>query len=177
MKNSKAIAFMLFGFLICGSLSWPTERQGAQVAVALRSGPEKRGELVAVKKDFLVLSSRSFDTVSDQSIPVADVRAVTIILPSKAGSGALIGLLAGAGGGAAVGLALGNDPPGFFSLTAGEKAGALGVVFGLLGAAVGGIAGLAKGADIPYVLDNKPETVVRESLGLLSRSARIQGIQ
>jgi hypothetical protein len=177
MSNTRTIAVLLIGFLVCGSISWATERTGAQVAVSLKSGSETRGELMAVKKDFLVLSSSSLDKVSDQSVPVADVRAVKIVRRSKVGTGALIGLLAGAGGGALLGLAAGNDDPGFFSLSATDKAGILAAFFGLVGVAVGSIAGAATGVDTSFGLENQSAKAVQETLGLLSRSARIQGIQ
>jgi len=59
-----------------------------------------------------------------------------------------LGLAFGAGGGVIVGLASGDDPPGFLSLTAEEKALVLGVVFGLTGGVVGLVFGLANHHDI-----------------------------
>lgn len=58
-----------------------------------------------------------------------------------------IGLVIGGALGAILGLADGDDPPGFFSQTAGEKAAMLGIGFGLIGAAIGGIRALIVGTD------------------------------
>lgn len=62
--------------------------------------------------------------------------------PAGMARGAGIGLLCGALGGAVIGFSLGDDPPGWFSFTAEEKALATGAVLGVGGLAVGGIIGL-----------------------------------
>ncbi len=62
---------------------------------------------------------------------------------SRARMGAGIGLLIGAFSGALIGLASGDDPSGFLSFTAGEKAALGAFVFGGLGGVIGLIAGTA----------------------------------
>ncbi len=61
----------------------------------------------------------------------------------RARMGAGIGLLIGAFSGAFIGLASGDDPPGFLSFTAEEKAALGAFVFGGLGGVIGLIAGTA----------------------------------
>ena len=61
---------------------------------------------------------------------------------ARALRGAGLGLLIGAGSGAVIGFASGDDPPGFFSFTAEEKATVLGVLMGGGGAAIGTVIGL-----------------------------------
>jgi hypothetical protein len=61
---------------------------------------------------------------------------------SKAGKGALTGFFVGAAAGAIAGFASGDDPPGWFSFTAGQKA----LVLGLLGSASGALLGAVIGA-------------------------------
>jgi hypothetical protein len=56
------------------------------------------------------------------------------------GKGALIGLGAGVGLGLLLGLAAGDDKPGFFAFTAGEKAGMFAMLLGPLGTLVGVVA-------------------------------------
>jgi hypothetical protein len=57
------------------------------------------------------------------------------------------GFFAGAVIGGIVGFASGDDPPGWFSMTAGEKAAAGAIGFGALGALVGGISGALTHSD------------------------------
>ncbi len=177
MKRSEAIAFILFGLMVLGSISWATERQGAQVVVTLKSGGKITGELLAVKKDFLVLSADGSGMVRDESIAVQDVREVKVIRRSKAGTSMLIGLLAGAGTGAVIGYSDGNDEPGFFSFTARQKAAIMAVGAGLTGLLVGAIVAGANGADISFRLDNGPKYKVHSALVELSRHARVPELQ
>jgi hypothetical protein len=181
MKHSKMLVVMLLGLMVLRAVSWAAERRGAQVVVSLTSGLEMQGELVAVKKDFLVLSSSSTSqgasVITDESIAVADVREVKVIRRSKAGTGALIGLAAGAAGGAALALMQGDDSGGWVRFSVGQKIGPYALAFGLLGTATGAIAGVATGSDTIFELAHQPASQVRENLARLSRMAKIQGIQ
>ncbi len=59
--------------------------------------------------------------------------------------GALVGGAIGAGVGALIGLASGDDKPGFFAMSAGDKAAVFGAVFGVAGVGIGSLAGAATG--------------------------------
>jgi hypothetical protein len=175
-KTSVLMVFAMF-FLLASSLGTGRERQGAQVVVTMKSGVAVEGELIAVKRDFLAVSSSGWGEVSDQSIAVKDVREVKVIRRSKAALGAFIGLLAGAGGGALLGSASGNDRSGLIQLSSSEKAGLFAFVFGVTGLTVGVIAGALSGADESFSLENKSGQVVSSTLSRLSDYARIKGIQ
>jgi len=112
--------------------------------------PVKVGERVrittALNKHTGVLSAMNADTLAMDGWRVA-LGSVTRLEVSRRRKsnvrrGALIGFLAGAGVGVIAGFAGGDDPPGFISFTAEEKA-ALGA-FGL--GAGGGLVGLIAGA-------------------------------
>ena len=80
---------------------------------------------------------------NEAGIRVEAIRIDKITLKKKNGSlkGALIGLGCDAAMGALIGFASGDDPPGWFSYTAAEKAGGLAVFGGLTGALVGALIG------------------------------------
>ena len=63
------------------------------------------------------------------------------IRPSGKGSGALIGAGMGVLVGGIIGLASGDDSPGWWSYTAGQKVGIFASTFGIVGAVVGAITG------------------------------------
>lgn len=127
-------------------------------AVRLEKDARIRTTVGAVKNRFRFVELRS------DSLVVTDDRDHTLILALRdidslevqtgRGStgneffkGAGWGFLIGAVIGAIAGYLDGDDPPGFLSYTAGEKATMIGVVLGLVGAAIGGIRALIVGAD------------------------------
>ncbi len=72
------------------------------------------------------------------------LRQVTIQRKGSVGRGAAYGALIGIGVGVITGLVSGNDSPGWFSLTAGQKA----IRFGVMGIPVGALAGVLLGETI-----------------------------
>lgn len=172
MKKASALMVLAVLFFPFFSLGATRQGKGANVTILKKDGFQLSGKLVAVKKDFLVLSSPGSEAVSDQSIAVADVREVKVIRHSNAGSGALIGLLAGAAFGAAA-AAGENDTGGPFHFGAGYSIAVNGVGYALIGALIGS----GTGGNKSFVLENIPETVRQARLVNLSRFARVQGLQ
>jgi hypothetical protein len=87
-------------------LSLPTllsarERRGANLVVVQKDGQTVKGELIAVKSDSLLLLNPAG---MDESVDIAGIRSIRIVIKSKGGTGFLIGFLAGAIGGGCVGL-------------------------------------------------------------------------
>jgi hypothetical protein len=121
-----------------------------EIKLKLRNNQKKEGYLKDIT-DSTVVYSTAKSTIgapylaTDKYVGYSDIELVRIRRKGSVGRGALIGLGAGAATGALAGFASGDDPPstGFFSLqfTAGEKAGALAILFGLPGAALGAILG------------------------------------
>ncbi len=129
------IALALIVSLILLPAALPAKaRQGASVVVARTDGSKVSGELIAVKQDSLVLLS---PIGKDDSVAVADIWAVTIKKPSKAGKGFLYGALIGGVAGGVFGAVTPTD--------SGYQALAVAVV-AFVGAAAGGLIGLGLGA-------------------------------
>ena len=140
-----------------------------------RQGGLTTGYLYSLSDTALLLSSekrlpRMYDTSTNRGIRnfgYRDLEYVTISRHGRTGRSILIGFAIGATTGALAGFASGDDPPGWFALTAGEKA--FGV--GLLGAGVGAITGLIIGVagHRTFIINGKKEKFTRMSQKLASR--------
>lgn len=144
------------------------EKRGADLIVTRLDGSQVSGELIAVKRDSLLLLSNG----RDESIDLADIKAVRIVRKSRAGKGAFYGFL----GGAMTGALLGSG--GVDEYTGGEAA----VIFGALFGIVGGLGGLGlgtiMGVDTTIAVAGEPEALVRshlEKLRAFSREFRLPG--
>ena len=101
--------------------------------------------VVAATRDTLVLQRDSAGPA--HRVPVAAIRRLDVSRGrrpplARFGRGLLIGAGIGAAVGVVSGLASGDDPQGFLSLTAEEKAVAGGVLAGVGGATIGGLVGV-----------------------------------
>jgi hypothetical protein len=140
------------------------ERRGANLIITRLDGSQVSGELIAVKRESLLLLSYG----RDESIDLASVKTVRIVKRSLAGKGALYGFLAGALGGALWGSAnqdedvWGNGT----ALIAGAYAGAIGALSGL-------VAGSVLGIDSSFTLAGKSNTVLNEYWDKLRAKARV----
>ena len=118
---------------------------GVRMRVLTASGAPVAGRLVAWGTDSLVLlvdgTERAYATGSLVRVETFAGRR------SQAWRGAKLGLVIGMVAGVALGIAEGDDAPGWFAMTAGEKALAGGVGLGLLGMGIGAGIGAASGAD------------------------------
>lgn len=96
-----------------------------------------------------------------------DLEYVTFFRRGGTGRSILIGFAIGAATGAIAGFASGDDPPGFFALTAGEKA----LAVGLLGGAVGTITGLIIGVagHRTFIINGKRDRFLRMSQKMAAR--------
>ena len=140
------------------------ERRGAELVVTQHDGSQVSGELIAVKRDSLLLLSYG----RDESIDLAGIKTVRVVKRSMAGKGFLYGFLVGAAGGAVVGLAMGRTDMGGNAtpLLVGGYGGAMGALSGLL---LGSVAGV----DSSFTVAGKPETVVNEYWVKLRTHARV----
>jgi len=125
--TSALIALLIF---IPAGLS-AKEKRGANLAVTRRDGSQVSGELIAVKRDSLLLLN---NVGRDESIDLAGIKTIKILRKSRAGLFAGIGGVAGAAVGATLGAYVFNagsdDEPS--SLRNGLVFGALGALTGLL---------------------------------------------
>jgi hypothetical protein len=164
---TKLIASVLFvSFLVLPADLSAKEKRGANLIVTRLDGSQLSGELIAVKRDSLLLLSNG----RDESIDLADIKIVRMIKKSRSGKGALYGFAAGAGSGAILGLILDmpleDDYPLALIVASGAFLGAIGALSGLL---VGSMAGV----DSSFTVAGKPETVVNEYWDKLRTHARV----
>ena len=163
MTAKLIVSALVVSFLVLPAGLSAKERRGANLIVTRLDGSQLSGELIAVKRDSLLLLSNG----RDESVDLADIKTVRIVKKSLAGKGALYGFLAGAAGGALWGSAnqdedvWGNGT----ALVAGAYVGAIGALSGLL---LGSVAGL----DSSFTFAGKPETVVNEYWDKLRAHAR-----
>ncbi len=178
--RSRGIRRTLGIMLVLGLTGLPTTlaaatRQGATVLVRDNRGRLHEGELIAVKQNaIIILESYS---ASDVSLELSEIDSVRIIRKAKVLQGMGIGLATGAATGALIGFASGNDEPGWFSFTAGEKAAVAGAALGTLGLILGAIFGAAAGSDQTLAVAGTFGSKRVGVLVSLSRKARVQGIQ
>jgi hypothetical protein len=140
-----------------------------------RGGRATEAWLYTVTDTTLLLSwekrlPRLYDTTRGkgiQSFGYKDLEYVTYFRRGAIGRSILIGFVIGAATGAIAGFASGDDPPGFFALTAGEKA----LAVGLFGGAVGTITGLIIGAAShrTFIINGRRDRFARMSQKLAAR--------
>ena len=146
-----------------GTLSAANWR-GIDIIVTIQDGRHFRGELIAVKSDYLVLLDADR---KDQSILVAEIKNIKVHRRSKAFQGLLYGFLAGAVGGAIWGGIAADDE---WGVAGGAFLGGLFVAppVSLLGLT----AGMGAGLDDEIDLAGLPEPELDRILARLSRQAR-----
>ncbi len=149
------------------------ERRGASIVVTRLDGSQVSGELIAVKRDSLLLLN---NVGRDESVDLTDIKTVRIVKKSRAG------ILSGIGGavGAATGVALGLSWM-FEEWSNSQAKGALmgGAIFGAIGALSGLVAGSVLGVDSSFTVAGEQEDVVAaywDRLRAHSREGRLPDI-
>lgn len=135
------LALLVFGLPVLLSAR---ERRGADLLVTLKDGQTVTGELIAVKRDSLLVLNLAG---KDESVEIARIREIKVVKRSHAWKGALYGFLAGAAFGTVAYMAtisgkesyVRDDYP-----TYGVWAMAPAVLGGLIGLGAGGLAGKDK---------------------------------
>lgn len=135
------------------SLSGKTADHDATLILTKGRGPKARGVLVSPDST----SWLDAQTGELRTVPTAEVREIRIVSHGKGAlQGLGIGFLVGALAGAVAGYAGGDDPPGWFSMTAAQKAGIGGVALGGLGALIGPFVGAGVGHRDIYRFEAPP---------------------
>ncbi len=165
------------GLLVCilclgiasGNLA-AKERRGADTIVATTNAREVRGELIAVRKDSLVLLTSNANI--DEPISVSKIRSIKIAKKSNALNGAIVGLLVGGGVGALLGSEIGKYRGGLLDVSTAATIGG-----GLLGGLVGGGGGLLIGSHIKewetYDMEGKSPESIQATMDRLRPKARV----
>lgn len=167
MKKNVSI-MLVAAVMLLWSNALAKERRGATVVIAKKDGVEMRGELIAVKKDSLIVVDTNGQS---ETVEPAEIRQVE--MKTKAtrniGKGVLLGLAAGA----VVGALMADDPE-----VAPRWAGALYV--GAIGAGAGGVAGLVAGAAKSrkiITIEGRSENELAQALAKLRKSARVPSLR
>jgi hypothetical protein len=163
----------IFLLLLSRPVSGGVGKNGERLSVTLKDGRVIEGELLSVIADSLVLMDSS--STAGIGIRIGDAAQLKVLKKSKALNGLGSGFLFGGAVGGGIGFLSGDDEPGWFSMTAGQKAMALGLGLGLVGAAIGGLGGAAMGMDESSDLTFMPKDAVNAVLDKLKSRARFEG--
>lgn len=152
-------------FLCLPTLLSARGRRGADLVVTLKDGQTVKGELIAVKRDSLLLLNLAG---KDESVDIPGIREIKVVKKSRALKGALYGFLAGAAVGSVYYLAMDKEdwfdyPPYWVMATFSGAAG------GLLGLGAGALAG----KDKTTRLEGMSESALKSALADLRTQARI----
>lgn len=115
------------------------------------------------------LPFRSLNTgkVSTREFGYPEIESIILKKKGGAGSGAIAGLFIGGGLGALAGLASGDDETGWFRLSAGDKAAALGLGGGIVGALIGAFLGAL--SHQKFMIGHKTEKLQEMNATLLEK--------
>jgi len=166
--SKKFIALLLtLSLMMLSANLYAKERRGAKLRVTKLDGQLIKGELIVVKPNSLLL----LDTEGkDVSVGIEDIKVIRIVKKSKAGKGALYGLLIGGVIGVATGSMGGKDDY-LFSSSALAAIG--GLAFGLYGALLGAGIGAVAGTDKTIQIEGMTDLEIQEALDYLRKKARI----
>lgn len=144
------------------------KRRGANVIVNFRDGGRSEGELIAVKRDSLLILD---GTGKDRSFDLDGVESVVVARSPRAGTGALFGMILGLGAGIGLSSALYHNADPCESIGRRVAVVLLGPVVGMVG---GALAGSAAGKDLTVRIPNAGSAPARASaLARLRKHARV----
>jgi len=182
MKAKKFISlFLVFSLLTinCATFKSFEEKKGAKLIVKKKDGQLIEGELITVKPTSYLFrleppSLLLLDTEGkDVSIDIEDIRIIRIVKKSKAGKGALYGLLIGGVSGALFIRFRGELIENIQEVTHNWT-----VAYALFGATggllIGTISGAALGTDKTIHFEGMTDTEIQETLDKLRKKARIR---
>lgn len=153
---------------LAASPAFAQRRRGAIVVVVAKDGGRAGGELIAVKRESLLIMDESG---RDHSFDLNGVESVVVSRSPKVGTGALFGMIIGLGAGIGLSSALFHNADPCESI--GPRAGVilLGPVVGLVG---GALAGSAAGKDLTIRIPNADNASARTvTLSRLRKYARV----
>lgn len=167
MRKTTAVFLVLSLLWLSGSLY--AEVKGAEIVIQKKGGQQIKGELIAAKKDSLLLMEEK--SGADITVGVEDIEVISIVKKSKVGMGALFGLLAGVAVGGVIYASSDQD----------EMLDMSGAIYGagalVLGLATGTLFGIQAGVDKKYLIDGKSDSEIRGILQELRTKARITDFQ
>ena len=153
----------------------PDQKPGAKIVIKKIDGQEVEGELIAVKKDSLLV--KRSESGADVNVGLTAIKTITILKEAKVIGGVGAGLLVGG----LVGMIAGyipSDKEASFGPSEAAYASAAGLVIGaLLGALLGGIFSSNAGKDKTIQIEGKSDSEIQEILEKLRKKAREKNAQ
>lgn len=151
----------------------PEQWKSPMIQIETTNGHRFIGNLHSVSADSIVLINVETQRLIHQEatqlttkVNLNDISGLSLPRKSTFFKSVAWGLLPGAIG-AFIGFASGDDPSGWFSLTAVDKAAILGLAFGGIGVSIGGTIGALKGVDVDVPWEEKSEVERRSILSQL----------
>lgn len=171
----KAISlFLVFSILLLSGNMFAKEKRGADLLIYEIEGNKVRGELIAVKKNSLLLLERF--TGVDVTVDVEDVEVIKIMGKSRALQGGIIGGLLGGIVGYLIGGSQG-DEGGFVPISKSMAGGIGAAICGAIGTLAGVGLGTALRVDSTIHIQNKSKSEIQEILKKLRKKARVKNAQ
>jgi hypothetical protein len=149
----------------------PGQKPGANLVIQKKDGEQVTGELIAVKKNSVLLMESKSGV--DVAVDVEDIKFVKIGRKSRPLSSAGLGFLIGAGIGAVLGAAQAAKR----EVTSGEGAAQGAVYLGVPCALIGGIVGAFAGKDKTIQFEGLSEAGIKKNLENLRNKARVPNFQ
>ena len=170
MKISKKFIslVLIFSLMMLSVNLYAKERRGAILLITKTDGQQRRGELITVKEDsLLLLDSESGAAVS---VDIDDIKVIKIMKVSEVWKGFRIGGFIGSVAGALLFIAsekwkVVSLPIAMFTSPA--------ILGGTVGALIGGTVGVAV-ADKTILLEGMSDSEIKEALDKLRKKARIR---
>lgn len=166
----KAISlFLMFSILLATGNLFAKEKKGADLIIQKNNGIQVRGELIAVKKNSLVLLGLS--PMVDVTVDLAEIKMIRVVRKSKLLFGAGIGLLTGYVAGSVI---VSTDTSGSLGLSETDIVASI-VFWGF--AIIGTIVGATAGTDEKILIEGKTDSEIRKILDKLRKHARVKNAQ
>ena len=145
--------------------------KGAQIEMITKDDQHIRGELIAIKRDSILLLEQ--DTKMDVTIVIKDIKIVRLVKKTSVLSSAGIGFLSGVAFGTVVGVGIYNEGSSWLD-DARENIIGGALFLGITGVIIGGLAGIVSGIDETIQIEGKSDSEIIEILRKLRGKARIK---
>ena len=152
----------------------PGQKPGAKLVIQKKDGEQIRGELIAVKKDSLLL--KDSQTGADVAVDITETETIKIVRKSKAGKGALYGGLITFFIGYGIGVFM-DEEGGDDDIPAPLTAIIFGAIVAPIGILLGAFIGIYAGTDKTIQIKGKSEAEIKSILDDLRKKAKVPDFQ
>jgi len=175
MRKTMTVLLVFPLLWLSGSLY--AEKEGSEILIHKMDGRQVKGELIAVKKNSLLLMGK--ESGADVSVGIHDIQAVTIVKKSRVLKKGLDGLLLGGAIGLLIGYVGGSESKsGTLNIYTKEQTSTMGAAIGSVsGLLIGACVEAIKGKDKTIQLEGKSDPEIKQRLEDLRGKARITDFQ